>query len=116
MSILSWLFGACANHDNVVSVDALTFAKAIRSERVQLIDVRTEAEFAEAKIEYARNVDVLQPAFMERVRPLLDKNKKVYVYCRSGKRSMTAAKQLASEGFKVVNLKGGIMEWQQTNP
>lgn len=116
MSILSLLFGACMHHGNIESVDAESFAKAIRTEHVQLLDVRTEREYNDGRIEYAVNVDVMQPDFLDRVLPLLDKTKKVYVYCRSGKRSMNAARQLTAKGFKVVNLAGGIMEWQSKNP
>jgi len=42
---------------------------------------------------------------------IMNKKEKVYVYCRSGKRSMTAARRLAGAGYKVVNLEGGIMAW-----
>ena len=116
MGILSLLFGACTHHGNIESVDAETFAKAIRAEHVQLLDVRTEGEDNAGRIEYAVNADVMQPDFLDRVLPLFVKIKKVYVYCRSGKRSMNAARQLTAKGFKVVNLAGGIMEWQSKNP
>ncbi len=37
----------------------------------------------------------------------------IIVYCRSGNRSTVAAKVLESMGYKnVLNLKGGIREWQ----
>ncbi|MDE5976124.1 MAG: rhodanese-like domain-containing protein, partial [Muribaculaceae bacterium] len=42
----------------------------------------------------------------------LDKSKPVAVYCRSGKRSADAANLLSSEGFKVTNLLGGILAWE----
>jgi L-ascorbate metabolism protein UlaG (beta-lactamase superfamily) len=35
------------------------------------------------------------------------------VYCRSGKRSALAAGGLTKEGYKVVNLKGGIIAWKE---
>ena len=41
----------------------------------------------------------------------LDKTKTVYVYCRSGRRSNEAANYLANEGYKVVDMKGGILAW-----
>ncbi|WP_414628141.1 rhodanese-like domain-containing protein [Porphyromonas somerae] len=35
----------------------------------------------------------------------------MYLYCRSGKRSMMAAKELEKEGYSIVNLKDGILGW-----
>jgi rhodanese-related sulfurtransferase len=47
---------------------------------------------------------------------VLDKEKPVYVYCRSGKRSARAAEILKEMGFtKVYDLQGGIMEWQEND-
>ena len=43
----------------------------------------------------------------------LPKDKTVFVYCRSGRRSMSAAEILAAEGYKVVNLEDGIIGWQR---
>jgi rhodanese-related sulfurtransferase len=57
------------------------------------------------------NIDVMSSSFSANVAKALNKQKPVYVYCRSGHRSMTAASVLAGEGFRVVNLSGGIMEW-----
>ena len=39
------------------------------------------------------------------------KEKEIVCYCRSGNRSLTAAALLKKEGFKVANLKGGIVQW-----
>ena len=34
------------------------------------------------------------------------------LYCRSGRRSKIAADKVASAGYKVVELDGGILSWQ----
>jgi phage shock protein E len=45
----------------------------------------------------------------------IGKRKKIYVYCRSGKRSAMAASRLDSLGYKrVVNLKGGYKAYEKT--
>ena len=45
---------------------------------------------------------------------VLDKEKPVYLYCRSGKRSASAAEKLKEAGFtEVYNLKGGILAWKE---
>lgn len=45
----------------------------------------------------------------------LDKMTKIVLYCRSGRMSAIAAQILAQRGYtNVWNLKGGMLEWQQT--
>jgi rhodanese-related sulfurtransferase len=114
MSILAALglgMNSCAQNENITSVNADQFETAIQADSVQLIDVRTAGEYAEAHIAYAVNIDMQQSDFANKAAASLDKDKPAYVYCRSGARSMRAAKMLAEQGFNVVNLKGGIMEW-----
>lgn len=112
------LFGtvltACSQNKNITSVDAAAFQAAITKDSVQLVDVRTAEEYAEQRILYAVNIDVLQPDFKEKAEKMLDNSKPAYVYCRSGRRSMTAANILVGMGFKVVNLKGGIESYPVT--
>jgi thioredoxin 1 len=44
----------------------------------------------------------------------LDRNKPVYIYCRTGNRSAHASIMLQQLGFKkIVNLKTGITDWQR---
>ena len=97
------------------TVDADEFEKAILTDSVQLVDVRTAEEFSEARIGSAevKNIDMKQPDFMRRAAEELDKGKTVAVYCRSGRRSAEAAGWLAGQGYKVIDLKGGILEWQE---
>jgi rhodanese-related sulfurtransferase len=63
----------------------------------------------------AQNICVTDDDFKQQVN-VLDKEKPVYVYCRSGKRSARAAEILKEMGFtKVYDLQGGIMEWQEND-
>jgi len=81
---------------------------------VQILDVRTMEEHNEDCIEGTHyNIDINNPDFLEIALATLDKEKPVAVYCRSGRRSEKAAKILAKQGFKVVNLKGGILAYKQ---
>ena len=45
----------------------------------------------------------------------LPKDKTIAIYCRSGRRSANAAGKLADVGYKCVNLKGGIIAWEEAN-
>ena len=88
------------------------FDNLIAQPDVQLLDVRTEKEFAEGHIAGARLADVKLDGFIQKACAMLDTARTVAVYCRSGRRSASAAKLLAARGYKVVNLKGGILAWQ----
>ncbi len=57
------------------------------------------------------DVDVQQGDFLQKAKATLPADRKIAVYCRSGRRSANACRQLAAEGYQVVNLKGGIMAW-----
>lgn len=96
------------------SMDVDAFASYILNNDVQLLDVRTSEEYAEGHIEGAMNIDVKKGDFMNVALSQLDKERPVAVYCKSGRRSASAAKMLTKEGFTVVNLKGGIMAWSFT--
>ena len=84
------------------------------TDEIQLIDVRTPKEFAEGHLSNAVNINFYDSNFMEEMSKL-DKNKDLYIYCRSGGRSGKAAKKLKSQGFlKVYDLEGGILNWNQS--
>ncbi len=75
-----------------------------------LLDVRTEEEFAEQRIEGA----ILIPDYEIANRAeeeLTDKDATILVYCRSGRRSALAAKDLAAMGYTHVYDFGGIIDW-----
>lgn len=77
-----------------------------------IIDVRTPEEIEEGIIPASINIDIMDPqAFMEGIESL-DSNKSLYVYCRSGRRSVQACMILEQQGFDTTyNLLGGMLEW-----
>ena len=93
------------------SMDNAEFAAAIADTTVQLVDVRTPAEFAAGHIPEAVNIDVRGENFESQVQTALDKERPVAVYCRSGARSKTAAHALAAMGYRVYELNKGFMNW-----
>jgi rhodanese-related sulfurtransferase len=80
---------------------------------VQLLDVRTPKEWNEGHLQGAKLVTLAKEGFVEKVKAALDPKKPVLVYCRSGRRSAMAAKQLREAGFTVHDLDGGITAWQK---
>ena len=89
-----------------------SFSRMISSPDVVVLDVRTAEEFAEGHLPGAINIDVKESNFLEKAVRTLPSDKKIAVYCRSGRRSAQAAEQLASKGYQVTNLKGGIIAWK----
>ena len=88
------------------------FQTLIADPTVQLLDVRTQEEFDEGHISGATLIDVNDSTFVEKAMDVLDIQRPVAVYCRSGRRSARAASQLASKGLMVTNLNGGVIAWQ----
>ena len=104
---------ACSqNFDNT---DVKEFAELISDSSVIILDVRTADEYAEGHIRGAILIDQNKSDFVELVKAKLPTEKNIAVYCRSGRRSANAASLLAKEGYKLVNLKGGILAWIKEN-
>ncbi|MDE6770081.1 MAG: rhodanese-like domain-containing protein, partial [Muribaculaceae bacterium] len=89
------------------------FEKGLEKGNVQLLDVRSAEEYAEGHLRDALNIDVQEPDFQAEATSQLEKDKPVYVYCRSGRRSLLAGSMLAKDGYTVVDLDGGILGWEK---
>ena len=105
---------ACGQQ-NFENADVQGFAELIADTSVVVLDVRTAAEFAEGHIQGAILIDQGQSDFVEKAKAALPTDKKIAIYCRSGRRSANAAGRLADVGYKCVNLRGGIIAWQGAN-
>jgi rhodanese-related sulfurtransferase len=81
---------------------------------VELIDVRTPAEFQEIHAAAARNVplDQLDPAAVIAARNGTAGGS-LYVICRSGGRAAQACERFVKAGYaNVVNVEGGTLAWE----
>jgi rhodanese-related sulfurtransferase len=75
----------------------------------QLVDVRTNAEFARGAIAGAHHIEL---AHLPSRRTELDPKAPLVLYCLSGARSAQACMYLAQQGFEqLFNLEGGIAAW-----
>jgi rhodanese-related sulfurtransferase len=95
-----------------VNCSSITFEKAIQNPGVQLVDVRTQAEFDEDHITGAILIDIRQDDFDLKATKLLQPENPVAVYCRGGVRSRKAAERLLLKGFQVYNLDRGFSQWK----
>lgn len=104
---------ACTAQNTATEVLPAAFQKGMQQKNVQVLDVRTAAEFQSGHLAGALQADWLNAKeFAERIQ-YLDKSKTIYLYCGSGVRSREAQQFLQSQGFKqTVNLRGGIQYWK----
>lgn len=80
----------------------------------QLVDVRTEDEFAQGHLEGALNIDFYSDDFVSEMEKNLDKNSPLFIYCRSGGRSAKASAQLQEAGFhEIYDLSVGYSGWEK---
>jgi rhodanese-related sulfurtransferase len=95
-----------------VFITAEQFKQRLQSgDPIELIDVRTPAEFSEAHVENARNLPLerLDPAAL-RADPGAARAKPLYVVCQKGGRGRQACEKLAAAGWTdVVNVEGGTL-------
>ncbi|WLR50294.1 rhodanese-like domain-containing protein [Bacillus tianshenii] len=77
-------------------------------EQLNLIDVREDEEVAAGMIPEAKHVRM--GTIPERLNEF-DKDKEYIFVCRSGGRSHNTCMFMQEQGFKVVNMVGGMMSW-----
>ena len=96
------------------SVVTLTVQEfAAQSSKGTILDVRTDGEVAQGKIEGALVIDYYSPDFLDQVSQI-SKDQELYLYCAVGARSEEAARLLVQQGYtKVYHLQGGIQSWSQ---
>ncbi|MEM0962632.1 MAG: rhodanese-like domain-containing protein [Bacteroidota bacterium] len=82
---------------------------ANREAGAPVLDVRTPAEFAEGHLAGAVNADVMAPDFHDKVSAMdLPSEGPIYLYCRSGNRSGSAAGLLKRMGHQGALNVGGF--------
>jgi rhodanese-related sulfurtransferase len=98
----------CCNTYKKISFDEMD-DKIKENDNYLIVDVRTLVEYNEGHIENS----VLIPDYeIERINDIEpDKNKTIYVYCRSGNRSKTATNKILEMGYTNVYDVGGIIDY-----
>lgn len=112
--VLGWAQNA--NNDAFKSIDVDEFQKTLENcaNDCVLVDVHTPEEYNAEHLKGAININVKDSLnFMKNATDVLPKEKTIMVYCRTGHRSSMAAGKLATKGYKVLNLKGGITAWKE---
>jgi Rhodanese-related sulfurtransferase len=79
-----------------------------------ILDVRTPEEYDKGHIENAYLLDAKSDSFEDELEKM-DKNKKYYVYCRTGRRSRKAVELMKERGYdEAHNVIGGIDKWKRS--
>lgn len=100
---------AAAPGVRVVDVEAAS-ALLAEGDRI-VIDVRTPAEYDEARLAGARLIDIASPTFAEEI-AALDRELSYVIYCRTANRSASARQLMTELGFTdVADIGGGIVAW-----
>lgn len=106
MGIFSFLTGS-SSINNISTAQLKDELKTTKGK--QFIDVRTRAEFNQEHIRQFKNMPLQT---LQNNLSKLDKDKPVYVICKSGGRSSSACKILNQAGFEQIhNVRGGMIAW-----
>ena len=101
---------SCKDQENISAQDA---KKYLDQEDVLFLDVRTSQEFNyDGSI---KNALLIPVNVLEKKIKLLEyyRDKKIIVYCRSGRRSRLATELLKKNNFNAINLDGGYLAWEK---
>jgi len=92
--------------DNISAIEA---QELLKDKNTVFIDVREPYEYANGHIPKAKNIPVGQ--IKDRMSEI-NKERQVVLVCASGMRSQRAANMLASDGYNVKNMSGGMSAWR----
>jgi rhodanese-related sulfurtransferase len=98
--------------DGATHVDASAAGKLVKEGKVTVVDVRTVNEYKQGHIAGAKNIDVTENDFEDKVSKL-DKSKPYLVHCASGHRSTNSLETFKKLGFQhIYHLDGGMKAWE----
>ncbi len=88
------ILGGCGKKEEV------SYKELMNTKEYIILDVRTKEEYESGHIKDAINI----PYDTINENTNLDRNKNIFVYCRSGSRSKTAYEKLKNLGYSVYDL------------
>jgi len=99
--------------DTLESISATEFENRSTSEKVNVLDVRKDGEYNAMHLEDAQHFAL---DFINDNMNAVDSNKKYYIHCAGGYRSVIAASILKARGFNnLVDIAGGFGALKKTN-
>ena len=97
-----------------ISVNELKILLSQSSDDIELIDVRTQNEHNQSSIAGSKLIPLSTIESGEAINKIknITTTKILYVFCKSGKRSLLALKHLNKFGIKGINIEGGFEAWK----
>ena len=107
-----------AQKNNYTTLKPASFkAKIEKTANPCIIDIRAAADFEAGHIAGAINMDATDLLFVSDLKRLATETTPLFVYCKMGKTSKSAAELMVLQGFKnVYMLKGGSTAWGKKLP
>ena len=97
------------SQNTIESISYADYLKMDNSNDFIIVDVRTPEEYMIKRIKNSININFYDEKFIDFFK-IYDKDENILIYCRSGRRSLEAVKNLSKKGFKnIYDLKGGIL-------
>ena len=97
------------SQNTIESISYADYLNIDNSNDFIVIDVRTPEEHMIKRIKNSININFYDEKFIDFFK-IYDKDENILIYCRSGRRSLEAVKNLSKKGFKnIYDLKGGIL-------
>jgi rhodanese-related sulfurtransferase len=106
LNLFKSLFGGVSS-DALSATDAK--ARLDSPDAPYILDVRQPEEFRAGHIAGAELIPLNE---LGRRLKELPKDREILCVCQSGSRSSVATRQLASAGYRTINLRGGMIGWQ----
>jgi len=96
-----------------ISIKKLKILLSQSSKEILLIDVRNQNEYNQCSIKGSKLIplNTIESGKAINEIKILTAKKNLYVFCKSGKRSLRALKHLKKFGIRGINIQGGIEAW-----
>lgn len=102
------------NIEKIQVVPTEVYKELVKEGNHTLIDVRTPEEFADGTLNGAVNIDFFDTDNFYETYDKYDRKEPIYLFCRTGSRSINTAYKLEEMGFeKIYDMEGGYMQWQK---
>ena len=110
--LVCFFFMNCNTQQEVSSISTIELKALLENDNIQLLDIRTPDEIKLGFIDKAKFANFFDDDFVQQVSTKFNIEKPIYIYCRSGNRSVKASKLLIPKGYNVINVLGGYNKWQ----